>query len=333
MFTLYNKVSSVKVVKDEIYVTLTRDRACIVAKVKNGFFEPVTMLSQGKLCLFVQGLQEALLISVDNALYVVRENEGITVLKTLVGNWFWHGIEACGTVFIQEYGESPTGIYVSKDLKNFRRIITNKDIDPISKHFHYIAFDKERDALISTLGDGNIVRVATSTDCGSSWKPLYKGLWQFVPVLVERAKWIFGFDSGVARGGIAVYNVDEGEWAFMFLKASDYRYAQFASITRFNDYYIGCLGYPTAILVSKDLLHWYPLHIDPTSTKYNPFVNAVTWKGKVVATTGKELLMFDSRDVEEAFRRKPFLTPYKAYFDRVKGALYVLKRLPWMLRL
>jgi hypothetical protein len=51
-----------------------------------------------------------------------------------------------------------------------------------------------------------------------------------------------------------------------------------------------------------------------------------------VAVTGKELLMFDSRDVEEAFRRKPFLAPYKAYLDRVRGALYVLKRLPRMLR-
>jgi hypothetical protein len=236
-------------------------------------------------------------------------------------------------VFIQEYGESPTGIYVSKDLKSFRRIITNKDIDPLSKHFHYIAFDKERGTLISTLGDGNIVRVATSTDCGSSWKPLYKGPWQFVPILVERAKWIFGFDSGVARGGVAVYNVDEGEWAFMFLKADDYRYAQFASITRFGNYYIGCLGYPTAVLVSKDLYYWYPLYINPASSGYNHFVNAVVWKGKIVAVTGKELLMFDSRDVEEAFRRKPFLAPYKAYLDRVRGALYVLKRLPWMLRL
>jgi len=333
MFTLYNKVSSVKVVKDEIYVTLTRDRACIVARVRNGFFEPLTMLPQGKLCLFVQGLQEALLISVDNALYVLRESEGTTVLKALAGNWFWHGIEACGTVFIQEYGESPTGIYVSKDLKSFRRIIANKDIDPLSRHFHCIAFDKERGALISTLGDGNIVRVAISTDCGSSWRPLYKGPWQFVPVLIERSRWIFGFDSGIVRGGVAIYDVNEDEWGFVFLKADGYRHAQFASITRFGDYYIGCLGYPTAILASKDLLHWYPLHIDPTSTKYNPLVNAVTWKGKVVATTGKELLLFDSRDVEEAFRRKPFLTPYKAYLDRVKGALYVLKRLLWMLRL
>jgi len=93
------------------------------------------------------------------------------------------------------------------------------------------------------------------------------------------------------------------------------------------------LGYPTAILVSKDLYYWYPLYIDPASSEYNHFVNAVVWRDKVVAVTGKELLMFDSRDVEEAFRRKPFLAPYKAYLDRVRGALYVLKRFPWMLRL
>jgi hypothetical protein len=51
-----------------------------------------------------------------------------------------------------------------------------------------------------------------------------------------------------------------------------------------------------------------------------------------LAVTGKELLMFDSRDVEEAFRRKPFLTPYKAYLDKARGLLYVLKRLPWIPR-
>uniref|UniRef100_A0A7J2U322 Uncharacterized protein n=1 Tax=Ignisphaera aggregans TaxID=334771 RepID=A0A7J2U322_9CREN len=75
------------------------------------------------------------------------------------------------------------------------------------------------------------------------------------------------------------------------------------------------------------------IYIDPTSTKYNHFVDATIWRDKVVVATGKELLIFDSSDVEEALRRKQFLTPYKAYLDRVKGALYVLKRLPWMLRL
>jgi hypothetical protein len=64
--------------------------------------------------------------------------------------------------------------------------VSSKDIDPLSRHFHYIAFDEERRVLITTLGDGNIVRVAISADCGSSWRPLYKGSWQFAPILVLR---------------------------------------------------------------------------------------------------------------------------------------------------
>ena len=273
------------------------------------------------------------LVSAGSVLYFVSNNGFKPVLRARRGNWFCHAVEACNKVFIQEYGKSPTGIYVSEDIEDFKLLVTNRDIDPLSRHFHYIVFDEERRVLITTLGDGNIVRVAVSADCGLSWRPLYKGPWQFAPVLVERDRWMFGFDSGIAKGGVAIYNFNEDDWVFAFLKPDGYQSAQFTSITRFNDYYIGCLGYPAAILASKDLLHWYPLHIDPTSTKYNHFADATIWRDKLVVATGKELLIFDSRDVEKAFRRKPFLSPYKAYLDRVKGALYVLKRLPWMLRL
>jgi hypothetical protein len=289
--------------------------------------------AQGSPCVLLWGCNGKFLVSVGNTLHLVSSNRTKPVLKARHGKWFWHAVEACGKVFVQEYGESSTGIYVSKDLESFRLLVTNKDIDPLSRHFHYVVLDEERDILIAALGDGNIVRVATSTDCGSSWKPLYKGPWQFVPVLIEGDRWVFSFDSGIARGGVAIHDVAEGGWRFVFLKADGYRYARFTSITRFSDYYIGCLGCPTAVLVSKDLCYWYPLYIDPASSGCNHFVNAVVWKDKVVAVTGKELLMFNSRDVEEAFRRKPFLAPYKAYLDRVRGALYVLKRLPWMLRL
>jgi hypothetical protein len=322
-------VTSARVIDERLYVAVgSNERSCRIATLgDNGSTKNVASLS-GAPCNLLLDFRDNLLVSADNTLYIVSNNGAKPVLRARHGNWFWHAVEACDKVFIQEYGESPTGIYVSEDLEDFKLLVSSKDIDPSSRHFHYIAFDEERRVLITTLGDGNIVRVAISADCGSSWRPLYKGPWQFVPVLVEEDRWIFGFDSGIARGGVAIYNVGEGEQRFMFLKADGYRYAQFASITRFGDYYIGCLGYPTAILASKDLLHWYPLHIDPTSTKYNPFVNAVVWRDKVVAVTGKELLMLDSRDVEEAFRRKPFLAPYKAYLDRVRGALYVLKRFP-----
>jgi len=324
--------TSIRNIDGVIHATISEGGKGRVSKLKNGELEHVITV-QASPCVLLWGRNGKFLVSVASTLHLVSSNGTKPVLRARHGNWFWHAVEACGKVFVQEYGESPTGIYVSEDLESFRLLVINKDVDPLSRHFRYIAFDERRNVLIATLGDGNIVRVATSTDCGYSWKPLYKGPWQFIPVLVEEGRWVFGFDSGIARGGVAIHDVAEGEWRFIFLKADGYRYAQFTSITRFSDYYIGCLGYPTAILVSKDLHYWYPLYINPASSEYNYFVNAVVWRDKVVAVTSKGLLMFDSRDVEEAFRRKPFLAPYKAYLDRVKGALYMLKRFPWMLRL
>jgi hypothetical protein len=315
-----------------VYVAVSEKFSCKIYQLRGDGLDEVLML-QNTPCLIIWSFHEGLLVSSGNLLYLVSDDEAKPLLRTRAENVFWHATEACDKFFVQEYGEDPTGIYVSEDFKSFRRIVANRDIDPSSRHFHYITFDRDRKILITTLGDGNIVRVAFSNDCGSSWRPLYKGPWQFVPVFIEGNKWIFGFDSGIARGGVAIYYPEKYTWRFIFLKAEGYAYAQFASITRFGDYYVGSLGFPTAVVISKDLLYWYPLHIDPTSTRYNHFVNATAWNDKVVATTGKELLIFDSRDVEEAFRRKPFLTPYKAYLDRVKGALYVLKRFPWMLRL
>ena len=320
-------------VGDVVYVAISEGVSCKICQLRGNDLDEVLVL-QGSPCLITWSFPPwDLLVSSSNLLYLVSDGEAKPVLRAGANNWFWHAIEACGKVFVQEYGENPTGIYVSEDLEDFKLLVTNKDVDPLSRHFHYIAFDEGRNILIAMLGDGNIVRVAISTDCGSSWRPLYKGPWQFVPVLIEGDRWVFGFDSGIARGGVAVYNVDENVWRFIFLKAYGYQHAQFTSITKFGNYYIGCLGYPTAVLVSKDLHYWYPLHIDPTSTNYNHFVDAIVWRDKIVAVTGKELLMFDSRDVEEAFRRKPFLVPYKAYLDRVKGALYMLKRFPWILKL
>jgi len=139
------------------------------------------------------GLRDNLLISAGNTLYIVS-NDGVKlVLMARHENWFWHAVEACSKVFVQEYGESATSIYVSENLESFRLPVTNKDIDPLSRHFHYIAFDERRNILIAMLGDGNIIRVAISTDCRSNWSPLYKGPWQLVLALVEEDRWVLGF--------------------------------------------------------------------------------------------------------------------------------------------
>jgi hypothetical protein len=92
-------------------------------------------------------------------------------------------------------------------------------------------------------------------DHGHTWRPLYKGPWQFVPALVNGNKMIFGFDSGITKGGVGVYGVKRNKWSFVLLKSLSHRRAQFASLKKFGDYYIGCLGYPTAIVASRDLRH------------------------------------------------------------------------------
>jgi hypothetical protein len=164
------------------------------------------------------------------------------------------------------------------------------------------------------------------------WRPLYKGPWQFVPVLVDGDKIVFGFDSGIAKGGVGVYDIERNEWSFVFLKSLSHRRAQFASLKKLGDYYIGCLGCPTAIVVSRDLRHWHLLYLNNSTLEYNHFVDVEPWKEKVVAVTGKEILVFELGNVERAFEEKPFLTLYRAYLDRLKGLAFTIKRIKWILK-
>jgi hypothetical protein len=96
-----------------------------------------------------------------------------------------------------------------------------------------------------------------------------------------------------------------------------------------GSYYVGGLGSPTAIVVSEDLRYWYPLYVDASIPGYNHFVSVEVWGDKIVATTGRELLIFNSDYVREALSREPILTPYGAYFYRIRGVAYMVKRRLW----
>ena len=310
-----------------VYVAVSEGISCKIYRLRDDSLDEMCTLRNPcqNLCFIIGGFPEGLLISSGNLLYLVSDSEAKPVLKTKPGNWFWHGCEGDGRVFIQEYGEPPTGIYATEDLETFTKVVTNLDIDPSSKHFHFVAFDKSRGLLVATLGDGNLVRAAVSQDCGRTWRPVYRGPWQFVPVLVEGDRWVFGFDSGIARGGVGVYRPDEGEWNFIFLKSA-YRLAQFASLARLGGYYVGGLGLPTAVIVSRDLRYWYKLHLGGT-TGYNHFVEVAAQGDKIFAATGSELLVFTLKVVEAAFAGEPLLRPYGAHLDRVGDVLFLLKRL------
>jgi hypothetical protein len=322
--------TGVKIVGGTVYVAINDAGACRVSVFKDGCVEDVISL-RGRPCALVWGSREGLLVSCGEVLYLVSGNEARPVLRARPGNWFWHACGGDGRVFVQEHGEPPTGIYVTEDLETFARVVTNWDIDPRSRHFHFVAFDRARGLLVATLGDGNLVRAAVSQDYGHMWRPLYKGPWQFVPVLIDGDKIVFGFDSGIAKGGVGVYDVERNKWSFEFLKSLSHRRAQFASLKKFGDYYIGSLGYPTAIVVSRDLRHWHLLYLNSSTLEYNHFVDVEPWREKVVAVTGKEILVFELGDVERAFEEKPFLTLYRAYLDRLKGLAFKIKRIKWIL--
>jgi hypothetical protein len=101
---------------------------------------------------------------------------------------------------------------------------------------------------------------------------------------------------------------------------------QFASLAKLGGYYVGGLGLPTAVIASRDLRCWYKLYLGG-ATGYNHFVEGAAQGDKVFAATGSELLVFTLKDVEAAFAGEPLLRPYGARLDRVRGALFLLKRL------
>ena len=325
MIRLSIPATSARNVGGTVYIAVAEGGKCRVARLRGEGVEGAVSVP-GSPCVLLWARGGELLISAGSTLYLVSGGEARPVLRAGAGNWFWHAAECCGAVFVQEYGEPPTGIYASEDLASFRRAVTNVDVDPTSRHFHYIAFDRDRELLIATLGDGNIVRAAVSGDRGLTWRPVYRGAWQFVPVLVEGERWVFGFDSGIARGGVGIYDVEGRRWRFIFLRLGGCPHAQFASLVKLGGYYVGGLGSPTAIIVSQDLMRWYPLYVDMSIPGYNHFVSVEVWGDRVIATTGRELLVFGPDDIKGAFSRGPVLAPYGAYLDRVRGAAYVVRR-------
>ncbi len=313
---------SVRNIGGTVYVTINEGGRCRFSRLRGGDVEDIISI-RGSPCVLLWGRGDEFLVSAGNFLYLVFGNESRPVLRVGAGNWLWHAAELGGFVFVQEYGEPPTGIYATEDFRRFERVVTNIDVDPKSRHFHYVASDAERNLLVATLGDGNLVRAVVSRDFGRTWRPIYRGPWQFVPVLVERERWVFGFDSGIARGGVGIYHPEEGRWEFIFLK-SPHRYAQFASLVRFGDLYVGGLGMPVGVVVSRDLKVWRALHIAEFSKAYKHFVDVAIWGDKVVASTGQRLLIFEA---EELSGGKLFMKPYLAVLDRVHGWLFLLKKL------
>jgi hypothetical protein len=324
-----NALSTV-VVGDHVYALLRRGERLHLS-VLNTDLEVVKTVwsSRGGIGFILKVERDRALVSLDDKLYLVKGGEAEAVLTANnPGNVFWHLAEAGGRVFVHEYGQPPCAIYSSKDLEEWEKVVVNLDIDKLSKHFHDIAFDPYRKRLIFTLGDGCLTRVAISEDLSSSWRPLYRGPWQFVPIMVLKDKIVFGMDSGIAKGGLGIYYPDEDKWRFIFLtwKDKNVRHAQFCDLKLLDkDLWVASLGTPYAILASKDLRFWYPLFIEGFDEGFNYNMLLSIGEGMIACSTGKLLLILKDEDIEGALTLNPIMVEYKAYWDKLIGYGFLIK--------
>jgi len=321
---------SATVVGDHIYVLMKEGgRSFLSVLDKNLKVVKTIWSAKGSTGFILKINKDKALIGLDDKLYLVKDDEAEVVLvASNPRNVFWHSAETEGRVFVHEYGLPPTAIYASKDLESWEEIATNLDIDKRSKHFHYIAFDPYRKWLITTLGDGCLTRVAVSEDLGSSWRPLYKGPWQFIPIMVLKNKIFFGMDSGIAKGGLGIYNPGGNRWRFIFLrwKNGNVKHAQFCCL-KFLDkgLWVASLGTPQAMIVSKDLRLWYPLFVESFDKKFNHNMLLSVGEGMIACSTGKALIVFNGDEIENAFSSKPIIVEYKAYWDKLIGYGFSVK--------
>ncbi|MEM2767816.1 MAG: hypothetical protein QXQ47_05850 [Candidatus Bathyarchaeia archaeon] len=134
------------IVRDRIIFSLVKGEGSIIRLVRlETDLENINDLTsfKGSRAFLLKVFEEQFLVSVDNSLVLVDER-GVqrTVLKTNRSeNFFWHVAEANKRVFVQEYGQPPTGIYVSEDFESWKKVITNVELDGDSKHFHSITWD------------------------------------------------------------------------------------------------------------------------------------------------------------------------------------------------
>ncbi|MEM3979833.1 MAG: hypothetical protein QXF79_01085 [Ignisphaera sp.] len=323
---------SVKIYNDIVLVLINEGDELILRKYDLNFKPLKDIIKiKGKRGFILYINENSLLLGIDDKLVLVNNHETKVVLTAhSPNNLFWHAASTEDAVFIQEYGESPTGIYISRNLVEWRELTTNVQVDRKSKHFHYIIYDFHRDQLLATLGDGNLVRAVFSEDHGITWKSLYKGPWQFVPIKSLKNEIIFGMDSGIARGGIGVYYPEKGRWNFIFLKWLDrmVRFAQMSDLKLLsNGVWLAVLGTPQAILASENLETWYPVYVEGFDKTFNIHMTISEGTDVVACSTGRNLLLFKKSELKSlAFNNLPVMVKYQAYLDRLKGVAFVLKR-------
>jgi hypothetical protein len=276
--------------------------------------------------------EDGSLLAVNDRIIAINGRRFEPVLKAHSPvNFFWHSAKFRDSIYVQEYGEIPTGLWRSScNYTDWRLLTTNVQLDPFSRHFHSVAHDAFRNQLIVTLGDGNSLRVATTNDEGNTWQPLYEGAWQFIPIVPRENKIVFGMDSGLTKSGVGVYYADEDRWEFIFLKwvMRNARFAQMCDLKQLkNGLWLSALGSPRTVLVSKDLKTWHEVFTEGFGEEFEHDMAISEGKDFVTFSTGKSLLLFKISELENVVEGSlPALVSCGAYMDRIKGYFFAMKR-------
>jgi len=329
MQNLGYRTNSILADRNEILVTNKDSNGIALLRLRYPKLESETIkLFSGLKSACLARFQDLHLISIDNTLCASRDlMEWKTVLSLKPGNFIWHICETQKELIAQEYGEPPTYLYRSQNGLEWEKILDNNQVDRTSKHWHSVAYDKNQDHIYATLGDGNITKVITLKN-NFSWKPLYTGPWQFVPIVVLDDKAVFGMDSNLVHGGMGIYRRDAG-WEFTFLRWNDenIKRGQVCDLKLLsNGIWVAALGSPSAVLVSKDLRRWVVAEISEINHDFNHFMNISEGDGFVAVSTSKGLILFEKDEISNLALREPFVAPYKAYKERLMGPLNMTKR-------
>ena len=267
--------------------------------------------------------------SIDNKLILIDNKKIYTVLQcNHPENFFWHLTKAEDTYFVHEYGSSPCNLYKSIDLEKWNKVISNHELDKKSRHFHNIYYDQYRKWLIATLGDNCLNRIVYSTDLGASWKIMYKGPWQFVPIVALESKLIFGMDSGIVKGGCGIYSFDYNQWEFTFLrwKNKEIKLSQFCDLKYTTEgYWLAALGMPQAFIISKDLVNWYPLYIESYCNEYLHNMSINVGDKQIICSTGNNIISFPKDTLHSLFKNEKIIEKYSSIIDTLRGFAFSIK--------
>lgn len=276
----------------------------------------------------LEASEDSWLVAIDNELIFTEGRRKEVVLKTnSPQNFFWHSARGKDKIYVQEYGIPPTYIYVSNNYRDWKPLKNNLQIDKTSKHFHNVSYDQYRDWLIVTLGDGNWVRVCVF-DEKHNWRPLYKGPWQFLPVVPQESRIVFGMDSGIVKGGIGIYYLDEDDWDFTFLRwnNADIGFIQMSDLAYLdNGFWVAMLGSPQAIMASENLEKWYTVHIKGYE-KFNHHMRVSKGKRDVACSTGKNLYLLRKSELKNFTKKRPAIKYHDSYLNRLRGLGFCLKK-------